>query len=104
MRVIKKAADKIGPERPRERSAYYMRLRGGSTQRREKLKQSLGLKNFHRNRILNRPPAPVAQLDSASVYGTEGYRFESCRAYFSFLRFRWLRRIITARGGLCRRF
>ncbi len=26
--------------------------------------------------------APVAQLDSASVFGTEGYRFESCRAYF----------------------
>ena len=23
--------------------------------------------------------APVAQLDSASVFGTEGYRFESCR-------------------------
>ncbi len=27
--------------------------------------------------------APVAQLDRASVYGTEGYRFESCRVYFS---------------------
>ena len=27
----------------------------------------------------------MAQLDSASVFGTEGYRFESCRAYFSFL-------------------
>ena len=26
--------------------------------------------------------APVAQLDSASVFGTEGCRFESCRAYF----------------------
>ena len=26
--------------------------------------------------------ARVAQLDRASVYGTEGYRFESCRAYF----------------------
>ena len=25
-------------------------------------------------------PAPVAQLDRASVYGTEGHRFESCRA------------------------
>ena len=25
--------------------------------------------------------APVAQLDSASVFGTEGYRFESCRAW-----------------------
>jgi hypothetical protein len=24
-------------------------------------------------------PAPVAQLDRASVFGTEGYRFESCR-------------------------
>src|SRR3954470_2387667 len=24
--------------------------------------------------------APVAQLDRASVYGTEGHRFESCRA------------------------
>ena len=28
------------------------------------------------------PSAPVAQLDSASVFGTEGCRFESCRAYF----------------------
>ena len=27
--------------------------------------------------------APVAQLDSASVFGTEGYRFESCRVYSS---------------------
>ncbi len=27
--------------------------------------------------------APVAQLDSASVFGTEGYRFESCRAYLT---------------------
>ena len=27
--------------------------------------------------------APVAQLDSASVFGTEGCRFESYRAYFS---------------------
>ena len=27
--------------------------------------------------------APVAQLDSASVYGTEGYRFESYREYFN---------------------
>ena len=26
----------------------------------------------------------MAQLDSASVFGTEGYRFESCRAYFNF--------------------
>ena len=26
--------------------------------------------------------APVAQLDSASVFGTEGCRFESCRVYF----------------------
>ena len=24
--------------------------------------------------------APLAQLDRASVYGTEGYRFESCEA------------------------
>ena len=32
---------------------------------------------------LNRDYAPVAQLDSASVFGTEGYRFESCRVYFS---------------------
>ena len=24
--------------------------------------------------------APLAQLDRASVYGTEGYRFESCAA------------------------
>jgi hypothetical protein len=27
------------------------------------------------------PEARVAQLDRASVYGTEGYRFDSCRAY-----------------------
>ena len=27
-----------------------------------------------------RPPAPVAQLDRASVYETEGHRFESCQA------------------------
>ena len=25
--------------------------------------------------------APVAQLDRASVFGTEGYRFKSCRVY-----------------------
>ncbi len=30
--------------------------------------------------------APVAQLDSASVFGTEGYRFESCRAYSCHIR------------------
>ena len=28
--------------------------------------------------------ASVAQLDSASVFGTEGCRFESCRAYCKF--------------------
>ena len=27
--------------------------------------------------------APVAQLDSASVFGTEGCRFESYRVYFT---------------------
>ena len=27
--------------------------------------------------------APLAQLDRASVYGTEGYRFESCGVYLS---------------------
>ena len=27
--------------------------------------------------------APVAQLDRASVFGTEGYRFKSCRVYSS---------------------
>ena len=32
------------------------------------------------NRGQNRE-APVAQLDRASVFGTEGCRFESCRAY-----------------------
>lgn len=26
--------------------------------------------------------APVAQLDRASVYGTEGYRSESCRVHW----------------------
>jgi hypothetical protein len=29
--------------------------------------------------------ASVAQLDRASVFGTEGCRFESCRAYFTLL-------------------
>ena len=29
------------------------------------------------------PPAPVAQSDRASVYETEGHRFESCRARFA---------------------
>ena len=27
--------------------------------------------------------APVAQLDRASVYGTEGCRFEPCQVYFT---------------------
>ncbi len=27
--------------------------------------------------------APVAQLDRASVYGTEGHKFESCQAHFT---------------------
>src|SRR3954454_15439538 len=31
-------------------------------------------------RYARRRLAPVAQLDRASVYGTEGHRFESCRA------------------------
>ena len=31
---------------------------------------------------MRRLHAPVAQLDSASVFGTEGCRFESCRACF----------------------
>ena len=26
--------------------------------------------------------APVAQLDRASAFGAEGYKFESCRAHF----------------------
>ena len=30
--------------------------------------------------------APVAQLDSASVFGTEGYRFESCRACWTYVK------------------
>ena len=29
--------------------------------------------------------APVAQLDRASVFGTEGWRFESSRVYFYFI-------------------
>jgi hypothetical protein len=29
--------------------------------------------------------APVAQLDSASVFGTEGCRFESCRVYLTYV-------------------
>ena len=39
--------------------------------------------NSELKRILHFLLAPVAQLDSASVFGTEGCRFESCRAYFS---------------------
>ena len=31
--------------------------------------------------------APMAQLDSASVYGTEGYRFEPCWVYSNFYEF-----------------
>ena len=31
-------------------------------------------------------PAPVAQLDRASVYGTEGQRFESSRAHHGCIR------------------
>jgi hypothetical protein len=30
------------------------------------------------------PTDPVAQLDSASVSGAEGYRFEPCRGRFSY--------------------
>ncbi len=32
--------------------------------------------------------ALVAQMDRASVYGTEGHRFESCRVRFFYLCFR----------------
>jgi hypothetical protein len=42
------------------------------------------LRSARRPRRIGRYPrsshAPVAQLDRASVYGTEGHRFESCRA------------------------
>ena len=38
------------------------------------------------------PPAPVAQLDRASVYETEGHRFESCRA-----------RVVRPRATSCHR-
>ena len=31
--------------------------------------------------VSSRKQAPIAQLDRASVYGTEGYRFESCWVY-----------------------
>ena len=31
--------------------------------------------------VLEKPQAPVAQLDRAMVFDTIGYRFESCRAY-----------------------
>ena len=34
------------------------------------------------NHMLIQRVAPLAQLDRASVYGTEGYRFESCGVYF----------------------
>ena len=32
--------------------------------------------------LTQQPLAPLAQLDRASVYGTEGYRFESCGVCF----------------------
>jgi hypothetical protein len=35
--------------------------------------------------VRNYNHVPVAQLDRASASGAEGYRFESCRGYFSFL-------------------
>ena len=35
------------------------------------------------NSLICHTYAPVAQLDRASVYGTEGYKFESCQARFS---------------------
>jgi hypothetical protein len=35
--------------------------------------------------FLRKQVAPLAQLDRASVYGTEGYRFEPCGVYFAFL-------------------
>ena len=41
--------------------------------------------------------APVAQLDSASVFGTEGCRFESYRACFA-----EYRQTFTASGMRCR--
>ena len=37
-----------------------------------------GIKDSFRKEIF----APVAQLDRALVYGTKGYRFDSCQARF----------------------
>ena len=35
----------------------------------------------HRKQILNQSFGSVAQLNRASDYGSEGYRFESCRSH-----------------------
>ena len=38
----------------------------------------------HRKQILNQSFGSVAQLNRASDYGSEGYRFESCRSHEGF--------------------
>ena len=38
----------------------------------------------HRKQILNQIFGSVAQLNRASDYGSEGYRFESCRSHEGF--------------------
>ena len=46
--------------------------------------------------------APVAQLDRALVYGTKGYKFESCQAHFhNSLLVKWLclRQTTWSHGG-----
>ena len=49
--------------------------------RRKRAQRRIGQqKQESRNTLPRNNLAPVAQLDSASVFGTEGYRFESYRA------------------------
>ena len=48
----------------------------------------------HRKQILNQSFGSVAQLNRASDYGSEGYRFESCRSHsrrLEFIVWIWLR-------------
>src|SRR5262245_14812303 len=47
------------------------------------LRAGPGVERPHPGRYRTEALAPVAQLDRASVFGTEGYRFDSCRAYLT---------------------
>ncbi len=76
--VIPPVYQSLGPKKPAD-STVGNALRGVPARRSIALSASL-LESNRRRRPLA-ADAPVAQLDSASVFGTEGCRFESCRAY-----------------------